>query len=406
MSPRVAPFAPFAPFAAPALSLALVAFALAGCAPGATAPSAPAPADPAAGEPVTAPPVAAEPVAAPPAAAAPVPSAAVGAGFLPAIEMAPERWWMLDPERTTWRARRWIGRTASCWTDGSRSGPWWWPSSIPAWTRPTWTSAPCSGGTRARWRARVATRTATATWMTSTAGTSLAGPDGRNVDADTYEVTRLYAACSVSWTNGSADPSHAAPERWWPTRTARRSRPQVRAAAGETEEMLPRIREIGEAADYAWTLLEAQLGGELTVERVRRVATPRRDVMQAREIYLSLMEHGITPAVIRDETERVGKRLEYSLDPTFDPRSIVGDDYHDVTERFYGNADVTGPDSRHGTGVAAIVAAVRDNDSPVAGIAGAPGSWRSAPCPMATSVTRTWPTPSVTRWTTARTSST
>ncbi|MAC58103.1 MAG: oxidoreductase [Novosphingobium sp.] len=39
---------------------------------------------------------------------------------------------------------------------------------------------------------------------------------------------------------------------------------------------------------------------------------------------------------------------------------MVGDDYADVAERLYGNADVAGPDPNHGTGVAGLVAAARE----------------------------------------------
>jgi subtilisin family serine protease len=43
-----------------------------------------------------------------------------------------------------------------------------------------------------------------------------------------------------------------------------------------------------------------------------------------------------------------------------------------VTQRYYGNNDVTGPDALHGTHVAGIIAAVRTNNIGVQGIAGSP----------------------------------
>ncbi|RQP10288.1 MAG: peptidase S8 [Chryseobacterium sp.] len=45
---------------------------------------------------------------------------------------------------------------------------------------------------------------------------------------------------------------------------------------------------------------------------------------------------------------------QYDLD--FDPRGIVGDNYDDVNERFYGNNHYEGPDAQHGTHVAGIIA--------------------------------------------------
>jgi subtilisin family serine protease len=184
----------------------------------------------------------------------------------------------------------------------------------------------------------------------------IGGPDGRNVDVDTYEVTRLYASCSLR----SSAPADLDCDRIAQAFAEKRA---------ETEEMLPRVQQMSQVADMVWMILEGHVGGDLTTERVRAVQTTRRDVMQAREIYLDLARHGITPEIIRNEVDRLEKLMEYGLDPDFDSREIVGDTYEDVTERFYGNADVTGPDASHGTGVAGIVAAARDNGSPVRGIA-------------------------------------
>jgi subtilisin family serine protease len=118
-----------------------------------------------------------------------------------------------------------------------------------------------------------------------------------------------------------------------------------------------------------WQILGDELGEEPTTERVRALRRPSRALMQARDGFLALDEYGSNPTVVDREIERLERLLEYGLDPAFDPRPIVGDDYEDLTERFYGNPDVTGPDPSHGTGVAGIVAAPRDTDSPLRGIA-------------------------------------
>src|SRR5690606_2547026 len=49
-------------------------------------------------------------------------------------------------------------------------------------------------------------------------------------------------------------------------------------------------------------------------------------------------------------------------------RQIVGDHYENSSERYYGNADVTGPDALHGTHVAGIVAANRNDSNSVKGV--------------------------------------
>jgi subtilisin family serine protease len=62
-------------------------------------------------------------------------------------------------------------------------------------------------------------------------------------------------------------------------------------------------------------------------------------------------------------------QVDYQLNVNYDPRYIVGDDYFNDKQRKYGNADVTGPDARHGTHVSGIIGAVRDNNIGVKGVA-------------------------------------
>ncbi len=62
--------------------------------------------------------------------------------------------------------------------------------------------------------------------------------------------------------------------------------------------------------------------------------------------------------------------LKYKLNPDFDPRYIVGDNYTDLSVRNYGNNLVEGPGAFHGTHVAGIVCANRNNNLGIAGIAG------------------------------------
>src|SRR5690606_3413652 len=53
----------------------------------------------------------------------------------------------------------------------------------------------------------------------------------------------------------------------------------------------------------------------------------------------------------------------------YDSRHIVGDNYEDSQERIYGNADIEGPDGEHGTHVAGIIGAARDNEIGIKGVA-------------------------------------
>lgn len=61
--------------------------------------------------------------------------------------------------------------------------------------------------------------------------------------------------------------------------------------------------------------------------------------------------------------------VEYGYNVEFNSRVMVGDNYADPRERYYGNNNVKGPDPRHGTHVAGIVAADRNNGLGINGVA-------------------------------------
>jgi subtilisin family serine protease len=147
-------------------------------------------------------------------------------------------------------------------------------------------------------------------------------------------------------------------------------RRELERERAESQQMLQQARMITVALERATAVLRGVVGAEpLTGERVRAIASTRPDVLQARDIYLQLDEAGITARDLEKALEYAERRLQYGLNPEFDPRPIVGDNYDDVTERFYGNADVIGPDADHGTHVAGIVAAERGNRIGIEGIA-------------------------------------
>jgi subtilisin family serine protease len=117
-------------------------------------------------------------------------------------------------------------------------------------------------------------------------------------------------------------------------------------------------------------LRQAVGGDSLTPARVSALpqsTTP--DVQQARQLYLQLAAAGITPAAVQEAQEELEARVQFNLNTAFDPRPLVGDSAASTTDRRYGNADVTGPDAKHGTHVAGIIAAVRGNGVGIDGVA-------------------------------------
>jgi subtilisin family serine protease len=193
----------------------------------------------------------------------------------------------------------------------------------------------------------------------------IGGRGGEDVHWDTFEVTREYARCHNRPAASGIPPI---------TDAARCS--QVDADYDkQRKELEGNVRNYQQAHDIYQQILPALAtaahvsADSLTPDRVRAVAPSNPMLGQARQIYLDLAGQGATPSVIEDGLKSLQGQLKYSLNPDYNSRTIVGDNYADPSEHHYGNADVMGQDAKHGTHVAGIIGALRGNGVGIDGIA-------------------------------------
>jgi subtilisin family serine protease len=198
----------------------------------------------------------------------------------------------------------------------------------------------------------------------------IGGPDSTHVDEDTYEVTRLYARLSDKYAGMSED---SAAEK---NQDEFEYYQEIKAAFERRKEQndreLAQVSQSRQAIMFARQALGVSNIDSLSAEDLEIKSSDTQQILQAKQIMNFLKSNGATESDIQDLEgyyEHVQGLANYGLNPAFNPRDIVGDDYDDLSNRFYGNNDVTGPSSEHGTHVAGIVGAIRDNNLGAMGIA-------------------------------------
>ncbi|MAP55691.1 S8 family peptidase [Altibacter sp.] len=125
--------------------------------------------------------------------------------------------------------------------------------------------------------------------------------------------------------------------------------------------------------------MSKKLGKETyTKEDLAAIQNPSAQEQQQIAMLTQMLGFGESvPAVIKELKSGIdyfGGRLDTHFNLEKDFRAVLGDDPDDINDKVYGNADVDGPDpkkedARHGTHVAGIIAAQRNNGIGMDGIA-------------------------------------
>ena len=183
-------------------------------------------------------------------------------------------------------------------------------------------------------------------------GWSFLGGPGGNLEHDTLELARLVAACRA----GTPDATYSDCDAL---------EAELDAQRAPLAQQIAQIGPLLQATRQADAAFRARYGDDYDI---RALDLSGQEAEMARPL-LFLAQQGASIGDLETYADQLSSQLEYSLNPDYDDRGRVGDDYADLSQRSYGVADVAGPDPNHGTGVAGLVAAVRGNDLGIDGIA-------------------------------------
>lgn len=197
----------------------------------------------------------------------------------------------------------------------------------------------------------------------------LGNPSGENIDKETMEVTREYRRLDLKY--GSRDEfSIDAGERdeWI---YYQRVRNQYFEEKEEYEAQFAQISQIYNSYMTAEDTIKSAFGlQEINLSALDALDMKNNPALLQAKAYLKLIDdNGITKSDLVDAYKQIDGILNYGFNTEFNPRNIVESNYYNYENTTYGNSDVQGPDAKHGTHVAGIIGAVRDNNTDLQGVA-------------------------------------
>lgn len=202
----------------------------------------------------------------------------------------------------------------------------------------------------------------------------LGGKDGNNVDADNLESTRIYRAYKAKYDGKKASD--------FKTKEEKAELAKYEAAKADMNDVKSKYEPAYNQLKFfkgGLAIIEADIKAQqgvtdIKLENLEKYTPEDKTAKQTKGILVMSMKTGKTTypefkEQIEEGYTQMSSMIEKSLNPDFDPRPIVGDNYADAYEKYYGNADCKGPHSFHGTHVAGIIAAARNNGIGMDGVA-------------------------------------
>ena len=208
----------------------------------------------------------------------------------------------------------------------------------------------------------------------------LGGPNGEMVTGETLEVTRLYRKYKEYFKGKDVEKLSKKDQKLYDAyldykRTVERERGKIKRAVADLDENEQVLLDAFKAFEKEYPDQEIT---EEFLEEFKPGTNPELQVVQ--QIFNQAIAFGYDFTNIGDLKKDISmgyeearaeikEELDYNYNPDFDGRAIIQDNFDDPNERNYGNNNVGGTFTFHGTHVAGIVGAAHTNDLGVRGIA-------------------------------------
>jgi cell wall-associated protease len=198
----------------------------------------------------------------------------------------------------------------------------------------------------------------------------IGGANGAMVEFDNLEKTRILRKLSGQFGDVDAEDIGGNPARVAQYELYQRLKSEI---TGEQKVYANYFEQFEKAMMHLKKMKELNASGNPSMAEIEKYTPSNGTGESVKESVLSQMKSGSTFESIYSQNKSAYDQLNafanYHYDTKYDPRYIVADDYGNSYQKGYGNNNVAGPDPSHGTHVAGIIAATRNNGIGMNGIA-------------------------------------
>jgi hypothetical protein len=207
----------------------------------------------------------------------------------------------------------------------------------------------------------------------------IGGKDGKNVGKDSYEAVRVYYKFKPEFGNVTVDENSLTGDKKIQYHLFTKAKTQIEAQAKEAGMYVLILKDLVAKIPPADSILKLSLGKDrYTGDELQDFKPLESSAIKAKSVLLGFFQQtrqmeNTNVSLIADliqfyEGEK-SKVEAVEKEPVKYRQDVVKDNYDDINDRFYGNNDLMGLDASHGTHVAGIIGASRQNKIGINGVA-------------------------------------
>ncbi|OOQ60701.1 S8 family serine peptidase [Mucilaginibacter pedocola] len=200
----------------------------------------------------------------------------------------------------------------------------------------------------------------------------LGGPDGKCDFTETTEEVREYNRLKEKYGNVASAPAGSEKEFAYWEKVKLTYETTFKKSSEELTQMQPNLNILMATSGYIKRALGLKADASFTAKDLDKLKTTNDTVRRSKVVWASIFEQSggtDNASLLKDWTEYMAK-LNNDVNPDLDARKrIVGDDPNVQDGKPYGNGILKFADASHGTGVAGLIGAVRNNGYGINGVA-------------------------------------